>query len=53
MHIEKVNDQSKVNEAMTLLMSKHEEDIAALTEEVNMQKTLVQSMALQLVNDKE
>jgi hypothetical protein len=53
LHIEKVNNQNKVNEAMTLLVLKHEKDIAALTEEVNTLKTLVESMALQFSSEEE
>ena len=53
LHIENVNQQTKLNEHMTLLMLKHERDISALIEEVNSLKSLVQSMSIQLDVTKE
>ena len=50
LHTEKVNYQTTINEQVTLLILKHEKDIAQLTEEVNTLKTLVNSMSLKLVS---
>ena len=53
LHAQEVYQQTTFNENMTLLMLKHEKEITALTQEVNMLKSLLQSISLQLVMTKQ
>ena len=53
LHAQQVNQQTKLNENMTLLMLKYEKEMTALTKEVNLLKLLLQSIYLQLVMTKE
>ena len=51
LHEKKENKQELLNEQVKSLMMKHEKDIQNLTEEVNMLKSLIQNMTLEMVKN--